>query len=101
MKTKAAVIVCLFVIIGAWAYVHAQTSAASAQSALPSGANGRYQVVSAEFDSGWEGQPNKKMIIRTDTQTGKTWTLIEYADATADGKTGEHHRVWAELGEFK
>jgi hypothetical protein len=75
MKIKIAGIICLFVIVGAWVYVHAQTTA---QAALPTGANGRYQVVAADIDyTSMGGNLKHKTAIRIDTQTGWTWELVE------------------------
>jgi hypothetical protein len=99
MKSKTAGVICILVLVGAWAYVHAQTAAQPLT--LPNGPNGRYQVVAVEFDSsGWGGQPNEKMVIRTDTQTGQTWRLLEYADVTSDRKEGAHRLGWAKVGEL-
>ena len=87
MKTRVVGIVCVLVIVGAWAYIHAQ---ATAQVALPSGANGRYQVVAVDFD---DSIIKQKSAIKIDTQTGRTWMLTE------TGGTGQKKGaiVWTEI----
>jgi hypothetical protein len=83
MNLKTTGIVCFFVLIGAWALVHAQ---ATSQSNMPAGANGRYQVVAAEIDYSSMGSNLKyKTAIRVDTQTGQTWELTEVDDAKTHG----------------
>lgn len=83
MKLKAAGIVCLLFVIGALVYVHAQTAA---QAALPTGANGRYQVIAADIDfSGMGGTLKHKTAIRIDTQTGQTWEATEIGDGKGGG----------------
>jgi hypothetical protein len=79
MKFKLAgiVLACVLVIVGAWAFVHAQTTATTTPQ-LPVGANGRYQVIAADIDSeGFNGEMKHKTAIRIDTQTGHTWDLVE------------------------
>jgi hypothetical protein len=97
MKIRVAGIVCLLILAGAWVYLHAQNNA---QAALPTGVNGRYQVVPVEFDDGFAGKPDRKMVIRIDTQTGQTWTLYEYADVTSGGQVGAHRISWGKVGEL-
>jgi len=83
MKIKAAVIVCLLVVIGAWVYVHAQTTA---KPTLPTGENGRYQIIQADIDyTGMGGVLKHKTVIRIDTQTGRTWELAEIGDGKGGG----------------
>jgi hypothetical protein len=96
MKTKATGIICLFVIIGAWAFVHAQATIVAAPS-LPAGANGRYQVIAADIDSeGMGGTLKHKTAIRIDSQTGRTWDLVEIP-----GREGGSNFYWQELQEDK
>ena len=79
MKFKLAgiVLACVLVIVGAWTFVHAQTTATTTPQ-LPVGANGRYQVIAADIDSeGFNGDMKHKTAIRIDTQTGQTWDLVE------------------------
>ena len=97
MKTKIAGIFCVLVLIGAWIYAHAQTNTPVA---LATGPNGRYQVVPVEFNSRSSEEPNQKMVIRIDTQTGQTWRLLEYADVAPDGKEGAHRIGWGKVGEL-
>ena len=92
MKIKIAGIVCLLVLVGAWVYVRAQTAT---KDVLSTGANGRYQVVAVDFDETvWNGDLKHKSAIRIDTQTGKTWELME-----VPAKPGGRALVWLPLGE--
>jgi hypothetical protein len=94
MKGKTAGIACILVLIGAWVYVHAQPAA---QSAVPAGSNGRYQVVAADIDSeGMGGNLKHKTAIRVDTQTGKAWSLDEIED-----KNGGGNFYWVPLQEIR
>ena len=73
MKIKVVGIACLFVLIGAWVYVHAQTVT---HYILPSGPVGRYQVVALDFDeTTMSGVMKHKTAVRIDTQTGQAWEL--------------------------
>jgi hypothetical protein len=92
MKFKAAGIVCVLILIGAWVYIHAQPAASST---LPVGANGRYQIIAVNLSTA-DGT-NDSTSMKIDTQTGRTWTLIEYWDSTANGTRGNHHRGWVEI----
>ena len=75
MKAKFAGIVCLLILAGAWFYIHAQ---ASAGPTLPTGPNGRYQIMAVDFDpENLAGNLKHKTAIRIDTQTGHTWELLE------------------------
>ena len=86
MKIKVAVIACLFVLVSAWIYVHAQTASPTVPSV---GANGRYEVLAVDFNSA-EGESPRKMVIKTDTQTGKAWNLFEYKNTD-----NTNHLGWA------
>jgi hypothetical protein len=98
MKMKVAGIVCVLLLIGAWALVHAQTVTPSASSALPSGSNGRYQVIPADIDfTDMGGKLKHKTAIRIDTQTGQTWELTEVGDL----KNGGISFVWVKSNEMK
>ena len=105
MKIKFASIVCLVVLSGVWVYIHAQTAAQAAPSTgLPTGPNGRYQIAAVEIAMGqsWGDREVKaKTVVRIDTQTGKTWRLIEYAETAPGGGPGETHLGWTELHDFK
>lgn len=93
MKIKVAGVVCALVLIGAWVYVHAQTTA---HYALPSGPNGRYQVVAVDFDeTAMNGMMKHKTAVRIDTQTGQAWELVEL-----EGKSGGRNLFWEELSEY-
>jgi hypothetical protein len=93
MKIKVVGIACLLVLIGAWAYIHAQTVS---HYNLPSGSNGRYQVVAFDFDeTSMSGVMTHKSALRIDTQTGQTWELIELPE-----KAGGHNIYWEELNEY-
>jgi len=94
MKTKAAGIVCILVIVGAWVYVHAQVTTSPA---LPTGPNGRYEIVAIDFDETiFSGALKHKSAIRIDTQTGRTWELME-----VQGKEGGRNLVWSGMNEEK
>jgi hypothetical protein len=94
MKIKIAGIACVFVLIGAWVYVHAQTTT---KFSLASGSAGRYQVVAVDFDeTTMSGMMKHKSAIRIDTQTGQTWELTEL-----QGKEGGRNLYWEELNEYK
>ena len=94
MKIKIAGIICVLALIGAWAYIHAQTTA---QTGLPSGQNGRYQIVAMDFDpENLAGNLKHKTAIRIDTQTGHTWELTELPM-----KDGGSNLYWMELNEAK
>jgi hypothetical protein len=88
MKPKTAGIVCVLVVIGAWVYVHAQTAA---QPALPTGPNGRYEVVALDFDETVFSGEKYKSAIRIDTQTGRTWEMMEVPSKSG---SGGHSLVW-------
>jgi uncharacterized protein YraI len=94
MKLKIAGFTLLLTLIGAWAYVHAQTTT---KYSLPSGSSGRYQVVAVDFDeTTMSGVMKHKSAIRIDTQTGQTWELTEL-----QGKEGGRNLYWEELNEYK
>ena len=89
---KIAGIACLLVLIGAWAYVHAQTNT---KLSLSNGPVGRYQVVPFDFDETMmSGMLKHKSAIRVDTQTGQTWELVELP-----GKDGGHNLYWQAFNE--
>lgn len=93
MKLKDAGIVCLLVLVCALIYVHAQ----STSPASSTGANGRYQIVPIDFDyPSHEESPQHKTAMKIDTQTGRTWELIEFK--TMDNAP---HLGWAERAEIK
>jgi hypothetical protein len=79
MKIKIAGIICLFFIVGAWVYVHAQTTAQAApptgatQAGLPTGAYCRHQVVAADIDyKAWgESLSTKKLSGSTRKRDGR------------------------------
>jgi hypothetical protein len=105
MKIKLAGTVCLLVLVGAWVYIRAQsTPQAIQQTGLPTGPNGRYQIVAADIAMGenWgDKEAKSKTVVRIDTQTGQAWRLIEYADVAPNGGVGETHLGWTELHDFK
>lgn len=94
MKLKIAGILCILVLVGAWVYIHAQTTA---HYTLPPGSNGRYQIVAVDFDeTAMSGMMKHKTAVRIDTQTGKAWELVEL-----EGKGGGRNLYWEELSEYK
>jgi hypothetical protein len=104
---KALVVVCLSILIGALIYLRAQTTTPVHPSGrtglsieanpLPSGANGRYQVIAADIDAeGMGGELKHKTAIRIDTQTGRTWSLDEISD-----NNGGANFYWVPLQEIK
>ncbi len=96
MKIRFAGIVCVLALAGVLAYLHAQTTIA--QSTLPTGAIGRYQVVASDIDYTSSGGVLKhKAPIRIDTQTGQTWELTEIND----DKTHAVTFYWIKLNELK
>jgi hypothetical protein len=94
MNIRLAGFACILLAIGAWFYAHAQ---ATPGAALPTGPNGRYQVVAADIDSeGLGGNLKHKTAIRIDTQTGRAWSLDEI-----DEKNGGGNFYWVPLQEAK
>jgi hypothetical protein len=92
MKIKAVVIACVVIVVSfcAWSVGRTQQTAG-----LPSGQNGRYQVVGATVDfSATGGMPAKQTVIRVDTETGKTWELFEQKSSTAGIET-----LWIPINE--
>jgi hypothetical protein len=92
---------------GAWIYIRAQAippvqpsgriALPNQASSLPSGTNGRYQVIAADIDSeGMGGELKHKTAIRIDTQTGETWSLEEI-----DDKNGGGNFYWVKLQEAR
>jgi hypothetical protein len=107
---KAKVSIALFLMIGAWLYVHAQTKPRSfvalpAQSyTLQPGSTGRYQIISAVIDDVNNGPPHQgsndaaiadRTVVRLDTQTGQTWILRNLGDV----ETGTPALAWVPLRE--
>jgi hypothetical protein len=113
LQIKALVIACLLAIAGIWAYAHAQTSSPplvphewialpDEAYTLPPGQNGRYQLITASVDSvanphteSGENIPTRT-VIRIDTQTGRTWRLVEIA-----GWGGFPTHSWEPINESK
>jgi hypothetical protein len=115
MKARIALIVGLLAVVSIWAYtrVHAEAAAGpipphtwiaapDEDYTLPPGQNGRYQILTASIDSvnnphteGGESIPSKT-ALRIDTQTGRTWRLVEVA-----GAGGYPTLSWEPLNESK
>lgn len=62
---------------------------------------GRYEIVIAEYEApgGVRGLYNRKVVIRVDTATGRTWALKEMTNKgiEASGTT----KYWVEIEEYK
>lgn len=92
-------IACVLTLIGLWAYVHAQTPTPSSVVKLSSYAEtpGRYRVSQVDLDYPAWGESNlkEKTAMKVDTQTGQTWLLTEYKDAS-----GAPHLEWVEKSDI-
>ena len=94
MKAKVVGIVCLIFTIG---FSFRLVGHTQQPPNLPSGQNGRYQVVNAAIDfSATGGMPAKQTVVRLDTQTGKAWELFEQK-----GSSGGYETMWVPIGDIK
>jgi hypothetical protein len=113
VKFRILGIACVLVVSGVWAYAHAQAGAQPAPPhkwvalpaesyTLPPGQNGRYQIITASIDSvndphtqGGESVP-ARTILRIDTQTGRTWKMVEL-----QGTSGYPTQSWEPINESR
>ncbi|SPE40204.1 exported hypothetical protein [Candidatus Sulfotelmatobacter sp. SbA7] len=96
MNRRLIAIISVFAFAASLIVVYGQSST-NIRSALPEGSVGRYQVIASDIDSqGMGGNLKQKTAIRIDTQTGKTWHLVELP-----GKEGGSNFYWEELSELR
>jgi hypothetical protein len=113
MKIRIVVIVGILTAVSTLAYVRVHAQAAAAPTpphewvalpaeayTLPAGQGSRYQIITASIDSvndrrteGGEDIPTKT-ILRIDTQTGRTWRMVEL-----QGSDGSPTQSWEPINE--
>ncbi|MBI5561663.1 MAG: hypothetical protein HY894_02235 [Deltaproteobacteria bacterium] len=100
MKRTTAAMAATAIIFTALSAARAETAAREAR---PGNDPGRYQVLSAEYEAagGPRGLYNKKIIIKLDTVTGKTWVLKEIVEGKTIEESGTTIRYWVEMEDYR
>ena len=95
MRLKALAIACFVLVAAFCTLAVGRGQQRQLASALPTGQNGRYQVIPATVDFSATGaMPAKQTVIRLDTQTGKAWELFEQKTPAGGVET-----LWIPLNE--